>query len=75
MAVVSEKVGSRPGKELVSPIAMEGGYAAIRRVREARRKEVLQVPCFQAAPRCGVYIFISPTGASYRLLKRHHVCI
>lgn len=43
MSVVSEKVGGRRGKELVSPIVMEGAYAAIRRVQEARRKEILQV--------------------------------
>lgn len=43
MGVVAEKVGGRRGKELVSPIVMEGAYAAIRRVQEARRKEVLQV--------------------------------
>lgn len=43
MLVVAEKVGGRRGRELVSPIVMEGGYAAIRRVQEARRKEVLQV--------------------------------
>lgn len=43
MSVVSERVGGRRGKELVSPIVMEGGYAAIRRVEEARKKEVLQV--------------------------------
>ncbi|CAM9653733.1 unnamed protein product [Ectocarpus fasciculatus] len=43
MSVVSEKVGGRRGKELVAPIVMEGGYAAIRRVQEARRKEILQV--------------------------------
>ncbi|CBN77134.1 hypothetical protein Esi_0036_0099 [Ectocarpus siliculosus] len=43
MSVVSEKVGGRRGKELVAPIVMEGGYAAIGRVQEARRKEILQV--------------------------------
>lgn len=43
MSVVSEKVGGRRGKELVSPIVMEGAFAAIRRVQEARRKEILQV--------------------------------
>lgn len=43
MMVVSEKVGGRRGKELVSPIVMDGAYTAIRRVREARKKEVLQV--------------------------------
>lgn len=43
MLVVSEKAGGRRGKELVSPIVMEGAYAAIRRVQEARRKEILQV--------------------------------
>lgn len=43
MSVVSEKIGGRRGKELVSPIVMEGAYAAIRRVQEARRKEILQV--------------------------------
>lgn len=43
MHVVAEKAGGRRGKEVVSPIEMEGGYAAIRRVQDARRKEVLQV--------------------------------
>lgn len=43
MSVVSERVGGRRGKELISPIVMEGAYAAIRRVQEARRKEILQV--------------------------------
>eukprot|EP00752_Nemacystus_decipiens_P007282 g6518.t1 len=43
MSVVSEKVGGRRGKELVSPIVMEGAYAAICRVQDARRKEILQV--------------------------------
>eukprot|EP00903_Cladosiphon_okamuranus_P008959 g8573.t1 len=43
MSVVSEKVGGRRGTELVSPIVMEGAYAATRRVQEARRKEILQV--------------------------------
>lgn len=43
MLVVSEKVGGRRGKELIAPIVMEGGYAAIRRVQEARKKEILQV--------------------------------
>lgn len=42
MLVVSEKVGGRRGKELIAPIVMEGGYAAIRRVQEARKKEILQ---------------------------------
>ena len=41
--MVKEKVGGRRGKELVSPLVMEGAYAAIRRVQEARRKEILQV--------------------------------
>lgn len=43
MSVVSQKVGGRRRKELVSAITMEGGYAAIRRVQGGRRKEVLQV--------------------------------
>ncbi|CAM9852836.1 unnamed protein product [Scytosiphon promiscuus] len=43
MSVVSEKVGGRRGKELIAPIVMNGAYTAIRRVQEARRKEILQV--------------------------------
>lgn len=43
MGVVAERAGGRRGKELVSPIEMDGAYAAIRRVQEARRKEALQV--------------------------------
>lgn len=43
MGVVADKAGGRRGKELVSPIEMEGAYAAIQRVQEARRKEMLQV--------------------------------
>lgn len=42
--VVVDKVGRRRGKELLSPVVLEeGSYAAIRRVQEARQKEVLQV--------------------------------
>lgn len=43
MSVVSVKVGGRRGKELIAPIVMNGTYTAIRRVQEARRKEILQV--------------------------------
>lgn len=50
MSVVSEKVGGRRGKELIAPIVMNGTYTAIRRVQEARRKEILQVRQGQDAP-------------------------
>lgn len=43
MGVVADRAGGRRGKELVSPMEMDGAYAAIRRVQEARRKEALQV--------------------------------
>ena len=55
MSVVSEKVGGRRGKELVSPLVMEGAYAAIRRVQAARRKEILQVGrCIRSISRLDV---------------------
>ncbi|CAM9271234.1 unnamed protein product, partial [Discosporangium mesarthrocarpum] len=42
-AVVREQAGRQRGRELVLPIEMDGGYAAIHRVQEARKKEVVQV--------------------------------
>lgn len=77
MSVVSEKVGGRRGKELIAPIVMEGGYAAIRRVQEARKKEILQVcACLCVLiPKC---IFSPPIEAifltCYRVVMLRAIC-